>query len=414
MTSSHMTATEKRNFAGGIWHGAFLALGNAFARPNTVLSSFVNLLTGSTVWVGGFSTLLTMAATLPQIFVARWIEPRPRKMPYLMLAIYLRVFSWGLLAWLIHTIGADNPRLLTGALFVLLSIFYAGGGLGNIPFTDIIGKVIPVSHRGRFFGGREALGAPLSIGAALLAQRILAERPYPDNYALLFGLAALSLGVASLGFWVMREPVGEERGGTVPPWGDYLRSLKEAALRIKVLAGVEILTGFSLMSLPFYVVYAQNVLDAPRAAVGLFLLVQVVGGILSNFVWAWAVDRYDSRRMLTGCALTSATVPLLAILLGRWGWQGLLPVFFLAGAIVSGRRVGFQTALLEMAPSEKRGTYAGLNSMLILPVAFLPLLAGVLLKGMSYPALFAMTAAVILSGGVLALRLPAKDAVGVS
>ncbi len=405
-----MDATDRRNFAGGIWHGAFLALGNAFVRPNTVLASFVNLLTGSTVWVGGFSTLLTVAATLPQIFVARWIEPRPRKMPYLMLAIYLRVFSWGMLAWLIHAIGAHNPRLLTGALVVLLSIFYAGGGLGNIPFTDIIGKVIPISHRGRFFGGREALGAPLSIGAALLAQRILAERPYPDNYALLFGMAALALGVASLGFWVMREPAGEA-GGTVPPWGDYLRSLKEASARIRTLAGVEILTGFSLMSLPFYVVYAQNVLDAPRAAVGLFLLVQVVGGILSNFVWAWAVDRYDSRRMLVGCALTSASVPLLAIALGGWGWQGLLPVFFLAGAIVSGRRVGFQTALLEMAPSERRGTYAGLNSMLILPVAFLPLLAGVFLKWMSYHALFAFTAAVILSGGALALHLPAKGAV---
>ncbi len=406
-----MNSRDRRNFAGGIWHGAFLALGNAFTRPNTVLSAFINILTGSTVWVGGFSTLLTVAATLPQVFAARWIEPRPRKMPYLMLAIYLRTFSWGLLAWLIHWIGEDNPRLLTGALVVLLSIFYAGGGLGNIPFTDIIGKVIPISHRGRFFGGREALAAPLSIGAAFLAQRILTVFPYPDNYAALFGLAALALGVASLGFWVMQEPPGADLSGSIPDWSAYMQDLKKASLHIKTLAGVEILTGFSLMALPFYVVYAQNVLDAPRSAVGLFLLVQVVGGILSNFVWAWMVDRYDSRRMLVGCALTSASVPLLAIVLGGWGWQGLLPVFFLAGAILSGRRVGFQTALLEMAPSERRGTYAGLNSMLILPVAFLPLLAGVFLKWMSYPALFAFTAVVILCGGVLALQLPAKETV---
>ncbi len=406
----HMNATDKRNFAGGLWHGAFLALGNAFTRPNTVLSSFINILTGSTVWVGGFSTLLTVAATLPQIFAARWIEPRPRKMPYLMLAIYLRVFSWGLLAWLIHLIGKENPRLLTGALVVLLSVFYAGGGLGNIPFTDIIGKVIPISHRGRFFGGREALGAPLSIGAAFLAQRILATRPYPDNYAWLFGLAALSLGVASLGFWMMREPPGEDLRHAVPPWNVYLRSLQGASLRIKTLVGVEILTGFSLMALPFYVVYAQNVLNAPRSAVGLFLLVQVVGGILSNFVWAWLVDRYDSRHMLVGCALVSASVPLLAIFLGYWGWRGLLPVFFLAGGVLSGRRVGFQTALLELAPAERRATYAGLNSLLVLPVAFLPLVAGVLLKWLSYPALFTLTALVILGGGVLARHLPARTA----
>ncbi len=90
-----MNSNDKRNFAGGIWHGAFLALGNSLTRPTTVISAFISELTGSAVWVGGLSTLLTVAGTLPQIFVARWLEPKPRKMPYLMTAIYLRVVSWG-------------------------------------------------------------------------------------------------------------------------------------------------------------------------------------------------------------------------------------------------------------------------------------------------------------------------------
>ena len=145
-----LTATERRNFFGGLWHGAFLALGVALTQPTTVIASFVAELTGSTVWVGGLSTVLTVAAALPQLFVARLVEPRAKKMPFLLLAIYLRVASWGLLAWLIYAIGDSNPDLLAWALVGLLAVFYAGGGLGNIPYTDIIGKVIPASRRGLF------------------------------------------------------------------------------------------------------------------------------------------------------------------------------------------------------------------------------------------------------------------------
>jgi hypothetical protein len=39
-----------------------------------------------------------VAGVLPQIFVARWVEPRLRKMLFLMLAIYLRSISWAILA----------------------------------------------------------------------------------------------------------------------------------------------------------------------------------------------------------------------------------------------------------------------------------------------------------------------------
>jgi MFS family permease len=402
-----MNSNDKRNFAGGIWHGAFLALGNSLTRPTTVLSAFIAELTGSTVWVGGLSTLLTVAGTLPQIFVARWLEPKPRKMPYLMTAIYLRVASWGVLAWLIHRIGADRPDLLVWALVVLLVIFYAGGGLGNVPFTDIVGKVIPLPKRGAFFGGRQALAGPLSIGAALLAKRILEKTPYPDNYALLFGLAAALLAIASLGFWVIREPDSVIGNPRPQPWAAYWQDVARAARILRPLVITELLTGFSLMVLPFYVVFAKENLGAPlAAATGWYLTAQVGGGVLSNFLWARLVDRYNSRTMLFYCALTAAVTPLLAIFLGQWGWRALLPVFFLAGSTFNGRRVGFQTALLELAPDAQRGTYAGINALLSLPIAFLPLVAGALLKIISYPALFTGAALFIGLGALAARRLP--------
>lgn len=398
-----------RNFFGALWHGAFLALGTAFTQPETVIAAFVVQLTGSTVWVGGLSTVLTVAGTLPQLLVARWIEARPRKLPFLLLAIYLRVFSWGALAWLIFVIGSEQPRLLMWALVGLLAIFYAGGGLGGVPYTDIIGKIIPSGRRGAFFGGRQVLAAPLAVGAALLARYVLAEVAYPNNYALLFGLAAAALLIASLGFWLVQEPPRSDADGRVRQWREYHGQLRETAHRLRALVGVQLLTGFSLMAMPFYVVYARQELGASPEAVGSFILFQVLGGVLANLLWARLVDRLGSRSMLAVCATLSTLTPLLAVGLGRLGWAGMLPVIFLGGATVGGRGVGFYSALLEVAPAGERPTYSALNAVLILPVAFLPLVAGVFLQHWSYPVLFLLVAGFVGLGAALTRRLPSRS-----
>lgn len=408
-TTQTDSATTRRNFVGGLWHGAFLALGVSLTQEATVISAFVAELTGSTVWVGGLSSVLTVAAAIPQLFAARWIQPRPRKMPYLLLGIYLRVISWGVLSFLIYTIGAEKPNTLAWALVVMLAVFYAGGGFANIPYTDIIGKVIPANRRGTFFGGKEALAGPLAVGAALAARRILAHVDYPNNYALLFGLAALGLAIASLGFWMILEPPSPVIEHRTQTWRAYWGHLRQAGLHLKPLIGIEILTGFSLMTLPFYVVYARDKLNAPAEAVGWFLLAQVLGGMLANLVWARIVDRSGSRWMLVFCAITSTLTPILAILLAPFGWSALMLVFFFAGATFNGRKVGFQSALLELAPAAERPTYAGINAVLILPLAFLSLGAGIFLQQWSYTALFIFAAVFIGAGAILAWRWAVKN-----
>lgn len=392
---------NQRNFIAGLWHGAFLAFGMSLTDPTTVISAFVVDLTGSTVWVGGLSTVLTMAGALPQVFVARWLEPKPRKRPYLLAAISLRVLSWAALAWLIYSIGSQYPTTMAWILVGMLAIFYAGGGLANIPYTDIIGKIIPLNRRGAFFGGKGALAGPLSISAAVLARQILADVAYPNNYVMLFGLAALGLAVASLGFWVIREPLSVHVESKMLSWREYWQALLAAGHHIKELIWAQLLTGFSLMAMPFYVVFALKQLNAPSWAVGWFLLLQVLGGSLSNLVWARLVDNSGSRRMLFVCALVSTLTPVLAAALGTFGWEALLPIFFLAGATANGRITGFQSALLEVAPETKRSTYAGLNAVLILPIAFLSLAAGLFLQYWSFPTLFLFASGFIGIGAVV-------------
>jgi len=117
----------------------------------------------------------------------------------------------------------------------------------------------------------------------------------------------------------MREPRGHEAEQSPQSWKSYYNQLLEVSRRLKTLIRIELLTGFSLMALPFYVVNAREKLDAPAEAVGWFLLAQVLGGVLGNLVWARLVDLAGSRKMLVYCAVISALTPLLAIALAPLG-----------------------------------------------------------------------------------------------
>lgn len=407
------TSTEERflvrNFFGGIWHGAFLALGNALTHPGTVLAGFIAILTGSTVWVGGLTTVLQVANVLPQTLAARYIEPKKYKMPFLLAAIYIRVASWGLLAWLIYVIGKGNPRLLEWVLVVLLAVFYAGGGFGGLPYTDIIGKVIPLNKRGAFFATRAAVGGTLAFSSMALVRYVLKSKPYPTNYAMLFGLAAVSLFIASFGFLIIKEPPRPEGDSPVPPWSEYVAQLKRASKDLADLVAVQMLTSFSLAVIPFYTVYGLKVMHAPVAAVARFGAAMLLGVLLANFAWGWLVDAVGSREMLLAYGIVSVAAPILAILLAPMGWQWLYVPLFLSGAATSGSSVGFSSALLELAPVNLRATYTGVISTLTLPQAAVPLLAGILLKVMSYDQVFLLAAAVTAIGGVWTLRLPKRD-----
>jgi hypothetical protein len=201
--ASERPPLRRADFAGGVWHGAFLAVGMALVDPNAVIPAFVIDLTGSAVWVGGLAALLAAAAALPQLLVARYVEPLRRKRPVLLTAIYLRAACWASLGLLITAAGPDQPKLILWGLVALLGLFSAGGALGGVPYTDLIGKVIPERRRGAFFGSTQATGKLFSLGGAVLAGVVL-SREYPANYATLFLLSALFLSVASLGVWAIR------------------------------------------------------------------------------------------------------------------------------------------------------------------------------------------------------------------
>ena len=78
------------NFAMGLVHGILFQAGMAFSEPLSVLPVFLSHFTRSRTMIGMFSAMMNAGGVLPQLFVARKLQGRPRKKPVLVAAIWTR------------------------------------------------------------------------------------------------------------------------------------------------------------------------------------------------------------------------------------------------------------------------------------------------------------------------------------
>ncbi|HKI56852.1 MAG TPA: MFS transporter [Trueperaceae bacterium] len=421
------TSTSRRDDPGGrwnftalVWHGVFFAAGSALAEPSTALPAYVTLLSGSPVVVGLVTSVLLAGDVLPQLLFSRWVEVRARKKGFLVVAVYSRALAWLLLGALTLLWAGRGHGLLLAVLLVLVATFALGGSLGAVAFVDMVGKSVRAGARGRFYASRQFLGGVAALAAGFLARAILArpELAFPRNYALLFVGAGVALGVAGAGFLALREPAAQATAHV--PVRAYLAGLRErwrrdAALRSLVV--VENLAGLHLMLLPFYVTLAQRRLGAGPEVVGTFIVLEVVGGAVSNLLWGWLADRRGSPSVLRACLLMGAAVPLVALALAQWapGRYGL--VFLLVGAAVNSRNLSFGNVLVDIAPAEARPTYSGLVGTLTAPRLAFPLLGGALIGWLGYrPVFLAVAAALLVTlvglGGAAPLYASARRELG--
>jgi len=103
---------------------------------------------------------------------------------------------------------------------------------------------------------------------------------------------------------------------------------------------VEIFIGASALALPFYVLYAKNMLKISLGMVGIFLAAQMLGSVLSNFLWAHLSDFVGNKRVLQVSALLALTVPLVAIIkIPNLSFLFIL-LFLLVGFFTAGYTIG--------------------------------------------------------------------------
>ncbi len=399
----HLPQREiRRSFVLGVVNGALFEFAERLIDPPLVLTWFVSRLTSSNLLVGLVAPLGDAGWFLPQVFISGLVQRMPRKMLSYALASVVRAIAWFLVAaavWLV-----DDPMLLLAAFFILYGVARLAAGLGGLGFFEVVAKTIPPNRRGSFFAWRMLTGGLLGLGAGVVTRAVLNRFAFPHGHALLFVIYDAVIIPAMLAFILIREPPGTAIPRT-PTLGQQLRRAGQFLRTDSVFRrymGMRTALGLAGIALPFYGVYARNVLGAPEGMVGIYVAVRVAAGLVANLPWGSLSDHKGNRLVTLWLSLGSAFTSLLALGLVGWvsaspgpePWRPYLavPLFLLNGALAPASALVGNNFLLELVPEAERPLYLGLSNTLIGIVVLISGFGGLVVDLLGYAGLFGLSA----------------------
>lgn len=412
-----MDKATRWNFNALLFDGSFFSIGAAFLEANTLFPAFVSLLTRNSVLIGLVSSIRNAGYLLPQLLVAGYAERLPYKKPLLKINGLVNRLSVLAMAAVAYFLAGTNPSLALIGIFAAITIFSLTDGIGGVPWTDMVAKTIPNTRRGRLFGTMQALGGAGAFAAGFVIRQILASSrlPFPVNYTVLMLIGCVFMCFSYAGTMSVREPAGFVRkGSTIRTYLKRLPGVWKGNKLFQRMMFTRMLLSFLYLSLPFYVVFARDVLKFPDSTIGIFISAQMAGSILSGLLWGYVGDKHGNRLVIRLASLAALMTPGLALTASLMTHTGLdslailpyLLLFASIGSTLSGMWLGFTNYLLELVDDSNRPTYIGMMNTLIAPFTFLPLLGGVLVQFLSHEVLFAATMVMLLAGNVLAKALP--------
>ncbi|MFO8191887.1 MAG: MFS transporter [Bacillota bacterium] len=389
-----------------IWHGVFLALTMSMLDYNTVFPALISALTESKIIFGLLYSIMLGAPLIFNLLFSHYLKTYTYKKIFLLLGIHLRALAFLGMAVFTFFFGLENPWVVIGSFFLWIFIFSVSGGFAGIVYADIMGKVLPSRKRTQLYAIKQFFSSIAAFGGGLIINRIFSfsNLNFPANYSLTLIIGFIGLTIASLGFYIIKEPGETVLKENILGFRSYLKKvpvyLKEDKTFSRFII-VENMTSFSIMILPFYMIFAIDTLGVDSGYIGKYLLFQITGAIFSNLVWTYLANRYDSRLIVRTCIFIGSTIPLIALILSRMGPEVFSLVFLLMGFIQSGRRIGFEPYLLDISLPEHRTEYLGIRGSMNIGTVFLPILGGTIIEFFGYTLTFIIVTLVMVTAGLM-------------
>lgn len=386
---------EKRHFFAFLWHAAFLALAVTFIDMNTVVPSLILEAGGKEIILGLVTAISVGIPLLVQLIFASFLSSKSKKRPFLLLGIYMRVFSLATIGILLIT--PINEIWLLTFVIISISIFSFSGVFAGVSYTHLLGKSISRNSMRKFMSYRQLLRSIFALLGVFLARMILKIYRYPKNYSVMFFTASILLGIASIGFWLIKET--EETNRKLPSFWEILKSVPQVLAKDKNLRNYIFFsnfTGFGLVIAPFYILLARESFTMANSFTGNFLVFQMVGITIASFFWGKYLRRSGYRKVLSRCVILGSILPILALMLSHSNPFIYSAIFFLLGFALSARQMSFEGVLIEISDVENRALYVGISGALNLVTALLPLGMGVLVKYTGFMVVFPMVSIMVL------------------
>jgi MFS family permease len=389
-----------RNFVVHLIHGMLGQTGFKLLNAPTFLPAYLLMLSGSNVAVGVALALQAFGMAVTPLIGANLIEHRPRVLPLgFVTGAAMRFSVLGIALSGLYL----SPTYALWAIFFWLTLFGLFQGMQGVIFNYLMSKVIPVSKRGRLTGLRNFLAGITSAAVAVAGAEIfLGSEPDAAGYSYTFILAFVltMCGLMALAFTREPEPPTlRVRSSLLQRLADVPALLRADQAFTRYFLARSLATA-GRMALPFYILYAGSSMELTGTNLGILTVAFTIAGTVSNLVWGAMADRHGFRLvfLLSIAVWVAATLLLVAS-------AGLIMtaiVFAAIGAAVQGFQNSSQNLTLEFGHRDDLPMRIAIaNSASELAGAAGPLLGGIIAAVFGYPAMFLVSVAFLLAGGVM-------------
>ena len=394
------------NHVRNILHGFFLTVGTTIAEPSTILPLIVNHFGGSSMLVGFFAALLRGGAIVVQLFAAFQAQSYQLMMPYMRRVFFVRFASWFFIGVAIIVFGEDHPNLTLASIGLGLFVFSFSAGFGAIYFKDIVAKIFSHKFRGKTMAYRQFFSAFGGLMSGALAAVILESFEAPYSFGYLFVISSFIMGLGYLAFGTIDEPIKKEVAQREKSFKKFLRNswnTLKSDKDLQIQLTTFLLAYGYLVSLPFIVLDAQTKIHLDGVAIGSLITTQMVGAMLSNFLWG-ALSGRGRNRLTANIAITLQISAIVIAFFSSSLYHYAL-VFFLVGAALDGNRIASGNLILILAPPEKRPVYMALQINIVSFGLFFSILGGTILHFFNYETLYGVTVFILFVALFFSLKL---------
>ena len=362
--------TSKHNYYAFLWHAVFLALAINFMDVNTIIPVMMLDAGCTSLQLGILIAIMLGGGNIAQLLFAPFLNNQSLKKRYLLGGINARVFALGGMSLLFYFSSHANDGFIIWFIFILISLFSLSGAFANINYVDIFGKSILQEKRKAFFSIKQVVSSILVFISAFFAKSVLSEYNYPINYTLLFVIAAVLLAIASFGFWKIKEiPTHNSKIDGLKKFSHIVIQELRTNKNLRNYLFLINTQGVSIILMPFLTLYAKIEFDAGSHQVGNFLLLKVIGIVVTGSIIFYYSKKVKYKYLLYITSTIAILIPLSILILPG---ATLFPYVFLAGGVVfSIQSISISGVLLEVTTNENRALYTGLTGAgSILPVIF--------------------------------------------
>lgn len=372
----------------------FWFFGDSFVAAYTILPVFMSTLTDSPILIGLIPALEGAGWFLPQLFLAKHLENKNRRLPLVLKLGILDRLPFLLLALGTFFILKIDQNIAVVVFIIIYGIKVFSSGLVALPWQELIATVIPVSHRGRYWGYALILGKSMGLIGAILAGLMLSNIAYPLNYSYMFLTGFICVAISYIFLTLNIEPEIERQAPAkdINIWR-RIKEILSANKNFRIYLINRGVVFLSFMGLGFITVYGLQKFTLPVSYSAIFTGVMLVSEIVGYGVWGTIGDKDGYKRVIEYCNLF-LIIGLFALLWVETVW-GLYLVFGIISFAHSGEYIADQNIAMEFGSEKDRPTYIGMSKTLTGPVFLAaPIIGGSLVKLWGYQNMF-LTALII-------------------